>query len=81
MRQHRAHATSMAAIVVVAAAAVLPFAADGEVRWTTAGWLLGGSLIGAYIGAGVISRVSEAWLARGFVVLALAAAARLGLWT
>lgn len=81
MTQHRAHATSMAAITVIAAAAVIPFSVDGEVRWATAGWLLGGSLLGAFVGARAISRVSEAWLARGFVILALVAAARLGLWT
>jgi uncharacterized protein len=77
--QHRAHATSMAAIIVVAAAAVIPFATDGAVEWTKAGWLLTGSLAGAVVGARVISRVSAVWLARAFVLLALVAAGRLGL--
>jgi uncharacterized protein len=76
--QHRAHATSMAAIVLVAAAAAVPFAASGEVAWRYTVWLLAGSLVGAVVGARAISRISATWLARGFVVLALAAAARLG---
>jgi uncharacterized protein len=79
MTQHRAHATSMAAIVVVAAAAVIPFAADGEVIWDKVGWLLAGSLVGAVAGARLISRVSAVWLARAFVALALVAAVRLAL--
>lgn len=77
--QHRAHATSMAAIVVVAAAAVAPFATSGEVEWAKAGWILTGSLVGAVIGARAISRFSAVWLARSFVILALVAAGRLAL--
>ncbi|MEX2323792.1 MAG: sulfite exporter TauE/SafE family protein [Acidimicrobiia bacterium] len=77
--QHRAHATSMAAIVLVAAAAAVPFAASGEVEWSHTVWLLSGSLIGAVVGARAISRIPATWLARSFVVLALIAAARLGL--
>lgn len=79
LSQHRAHATSMAAIVLVAAAAAIPFAASDEVVWSHVVWLLSGSLVGAVIGARVISRVPEAWLARAFVLLAVVAAARLGL--
>lgn len=75
--QHRAHATSMAAIIVIAAAAVIPFAGSGEVEWAKAGWILTGSLAGAVIGARAISRMSAIWLARSFVILALAAAGRL----
>ena len=77
--QHRAHATSVAAIVASAAAAAVPFAAGGEVRWGYAWLLLTGSLAGAVVGARIIGHLSPVWLARALVVLALVAAARLGL--
>lgn len=80
LTQHRAHATSMAAIVVAAGAAVVPFAASQEVVWSTGAWLLVGSTAGAAFGAWVISRIPALWLARSFVLLALVAAARLGLF-
>lgn len=75
--QHRAHGTSAAVIVAAATAAVIPFAMDGEVDWTTAGWILGGSLIGAFAGATLVSRVSPLWLARAFFTLTVVAAIRM----
>lgn len=77
--QHRAHATSMAAIIVISAAAVTPFASSGEVEWLKAGWLTLGAVAGAYVGARALARIPEVWLARAFVVLAAVAAVRLGL--
>jgi len=79
MDQHRAHATSVAVIVVTASAAVVPFAIDAEVDWGTAGWLLVGSMAGAYAGARVIGRIPAVWLARAFVVITVIAAARMAI--
>ena len=74
--QHRAHATSIATIVLIAGAGVIPFAVDGEVEWAHAAWMVAGSLTGAYFGARFVSRIPAVWLARAFVVVALAAAVR-----
>lgn len=74
--QHRAHATSVATIIAVAAAGVVSFATDGEVRWDYAGWMLIGAIAGAYVGARFVARISAVWLARGFVVVTFAAALR-----
>ncbi len=79
MGQHAAHATSVAAIVASASAALVPFAGSGDVRWTWAMYLFLGSGLGAYAGARAITRVPEVWLARAFVTLVLVAAIRLGL--
>jgi len=73
--QHRAHATSLAAIVASATSAGIPFVLDGEVAWDTAGLLLVGSMVGAAIGARHIVRISPVWLARAFVAIAVVAAA------
>jgi uncharacterized membrane protein YfcA len=75
--QHRAHATSLAAMIASAAAAVVPLALDNRVDWDTAGFLVFGSVFGAYLGARIFARIPEVWLAGGFVVLALASALRM----
>jgi hypothetical protein len=76
--QHRAHATSLAAIVVSASAGLIPFGARGEVDWGTAAVIAGGAIVGAYVGARIADRIPAVWLARAFVALVLASAIRLG---
>jgi len=75
--QHRAHATSLAAMIASSTAAVIPLALDNRIDWDTAGFLVAGSMVGAYLGARLFSRIPEVWLAGGFVVLALASAVRM----
>jgi hypothetical protein len=77
MDQHRAHATSVAAIVASASAALTPFAVGGDVDWDTSLVLFLGAGVGAFAGAKAIARVSQVWLARAFVVLIVVAAVRL----
>ena len=75
--QHRAHATSLAAMIFSTSAAVVPLAMDNRIDWDTAGFLVAGSMVGAYLGARLFSRIPEVWLAGGFMVLALASAVRM----
>jgi hypothetical protein len=75
--QHKAHATSLAAMIASSTAAVVPLAIDNRIDWDTAGFLAAGSIVGAYLGARLFSRIPEIWLAGGFVVLALASAVRM----
>lgn len=77
--QHQAHGTSVAAIVAMAAASAARFAFGEAVEVTAALWLFLGAGAGAYAGARLLARVSEVWLARAFVALALVSAVRLGL--
>jgi uncharacterized membrane protein YfcA len=77
--QARAHATSVTAIVAAASASVVPLAFEHRVDWDTAALLLAGSLAGAAAGARLIDRVAEAWLARSFVAIVVAAAVRMAL--
>ncbi|MBM3696832.1 MAG: sulfite exporter TauE/SafE family protein, partial [Actinobacteria bacterium] len=74
--QHRAHATSLAAMIVSSSAAVVPLALDNRIDWDTAGFLVVGAMAGAYLGARLFSRIPEIWLALGFVAVALASAVR-----
>jgi uncharacterized membrane protein YfcA len=75
--QHRAHATSLAAMIASAGAAVVPLALADRIDWDTGGFLLLGSIGGAYLGARIFARIPEVWLAGGFVALALASATRM----
>jgi uncharacterized membrane protein YfcA len=75
--QHRAHATSLAAMIFSTTAAVVPLAMANRIDWDTAGFLVIGSMAGAYLGARLFSRIPEVWLAGGFMALALASAVRM----
>lgn len=77
LTQHAAHATSLAAIVLTAAAAVVPFALQGTVDPVAAAVLVTGSLAGVWFGAGLMHRVPENSLRVAFVVLLLVAAVRM----
>lgn len=75
--QHRAHATSLAAIIVTAPAAMLPFALQGEVAYVPGLAIAVGALAGAYAGAGVMHRISAGRLRLAFAVLLMLLALRL----
>jgi len=75
--QHRAHATSLAIIVVAAATGLASFAAAGEVDWSAAATVFIGSSVGALVVVRYLHRIPALWLARAFVVLVLLAATRL----
>jgi uncharacterized membrane protein YfcA len=78
--QHQAHATSLAAVVLMGAVGAATFAADGEVELELALALAVGSLIGAPLGARLMARTAEGALKIAFGVLMLLVAGLL-LWT
>lgn len=57
--QRTAHAMSLGAIIPIGTASLLTYSLAGEVHVPEALALLGGSLIGARIGAGVLARIDE----------------------
>ncbi|MGI8874697.1 MAG: sulfite exporter TauE/SafE family protein [Egibacteraceae bacterium] len=75
--QHAAHATSLAAIVVIAAAAVVPFALDGAIAPMASLVLVATAMAGAYVGSTLMHRLSEVWLRRVFIVFLILVAARM----
>ncbi|MDQ3765920.1 MAG: sulfite exporter TauE/SafE family protein [Actinomycetota bacterium] len=77
--QHRAHATSLAAIVPIAAVAAVTYAAHGEVDYQVAAFLATGSLVGAPLGARLMARSGEGALKAMFGILLLSVAIRI-LW-
>src|SRR5262245_8857102 len=66
MTRKAAHATSLVAVAVLAFAGTASFALSGEVAWAAVGLLIAGGLVGAPIGAALLPRIADRWLALGF---------------
>jgi uncharacterized membrane protein YfcA len=73
--QREAHAISLGAIVPISLAGVITYGAAGELRWREAAALAAGAIVGARIGAGLLTRLGERALklAFGSFLVALAA--------
>jgi uncharacterized protein len=74
LSQHHAHATSLAAIVLIATAGSFRFALDGSVDWGAAGLLAAGSLVGAPLGAALLDRIKDRPLKISFGIIGLVVA-------
>lgn len=75
--QRSAHATSLAAIVVIATAGAVGYAQAGEVEWLVAAAMTVGGLVGAPIGSQLLNAFSERTLKIGFAVVLVLTALRL----
>lgn len=75
LTQHHAHATSLAAIVLIAAAGALRFAMDGSVDLSSGALLAAGSLVGAPLGAATLDKIADRPLKIAFGVVGLVVAA------
>ena len=75
--QHRAHATSLAAIIITAISGTVAFALDGEVAYTAGALIAAGAIVGAGAGARVMHRLSAARLRAAFGVFMIVAALQL----
>ena len=67
--QHRAHATSLAAIVPIAVVSASAFALAGQVDYRVAALLAVGAMAGAPVGAAVMARAGEGLLKVLFGIL------------
>ncbi len=67
--QHRAHATSLAAIILTAASGMLRYAGGGEVNLAAGVGIAAGAVAGAFFGAAVMHRLSAVRLRQAFAVL------------
>lgn len=75
--QHRAHATSLAAIILTATAGLLTFAQEGALEWIAGASLIIGAQVGAVAGAAAMRRAEGDTLRRAFAVLLLLVAGRM----
>lgn len=72
MSQHQAHATSLAAIIPIAAVSGATYALHGEVDPTAAALLAAGALVGSQVGAKLMSMSTEGLLKLMFAALMVA---------
>src|SRR5687767_6074920 len=77
MDQRRAHGTSLAAIIPIAAAGVVGFALEGSVDWPAAGLLSLGAVAGAVGGTEILQRLRTRTLRLTFAGLLALTALRL----
>lgn len=77
MEQRRAHATSLAAIVPIAIAAVVGYALEDGVDWAAAGLLTAGAVAGTVAGTRFLRRVPQDSLRAIFALFLLGSAALL----
>lgn len=77
LAEHRAHGTSLGAIIPIAAAAVLGYAVHGSVDVPAAVLLTAGSALGAIVGTWLLLRLPGRALRLGFAALMFATAVRL----
>lgn len=72
---HAALASSLASIVLTAAASARAHASRGSVLWPTVAWMVPGLLIGGWLGSGVAVRVDDSvlrWIVAGYCFIAAA---------
>jgi uncharacterized protein len=76
--QREAHATSLGAIIPISIAGIATYVVAGEVRYGTALALAAGSVVGAPIGARLLSRMDERLLKIVFGVFLVGVSVLLG---
>jgi uncharacterized membrane protein YfcA len=76
--QRDAHAISLGAIIPISIAGIATYGIAGEVRWWDALALAAGSIVGAQVGAGILTRIDERLLKVIFGTFLIAVAALLG---
>lgn len=77
LSQHRAHATSLAAIIPIAVVGAAAFAVEGNVDYRVGALLALGTLVGAPLGARFMARTGEGPLKLMFGIIMLLAGAQL----
>ncbi len=77
--QRRAHATSLAAIVVISLSGAVGYAVAGEISWPIAAAMSAGGLVGAPVGTHLLQRLPQHVLQLGFAGLLLVTAVRIAI--
>ena len=78
MVESDAHAISLGAIIPISIAGIATYGIAGEVRWWDALALAAGSIVGAQVGVGVLTRIDERLLKVIFGGFLIGVAALLG---
>lgn len=77
VEEHKAHASAIAIILPLSLLSIGIYLWKTEVLWQTALWASCGGVVGGFIGAKLLSRVTGIWLHRIFGAFMIAAALRM----
>lgn len=75
--EHKAHATAIAIILPLSLLSIGIYLWKTDVLWKTALWASAGGVIGGFLGAKLLNKVSGIWLHRIFGLFMLVAAVRM----
>ena len=74
---HKSHATAIAIILPLTLLSAFFYLRKVEILWSTVLWVSVGGVIGGYVGARLLTKLSGTWLHRIFGIFMLAAAVRM----
>jgi len=74
---HKAHATALAVILPLSVVSAIVYTFGVEVNWAAVGWVSAGGVVGGFVGAKLLKKVSAAWLNIIFAAFMMAAAIRM----
>lgn len=77
MGEHEAHGTSLAIVLPISIASAFVYARNHFLDWGLTGKVAVGGVIGAYLGAKLITYIPDLWLRRIFALFMLATAIRM----
>ena len=74
---HKSHATILAIILPLSVLSAVIYCRKVEMEWIAILWLSVGGMVGGYVGASCLKKISNVWLHRLFGLCMLAAAVRM----
>ncbi|WMI81348.1 sulfite exporter TauE/SafE family protein [Anaerotignum sp. MB30-C6] len=77
VEEHKAHATAISIILPLSLLSLVIYCWKTDVVWTIALWASLGGVIGGFVGARLLSKISGIWLHRIFGLFMIAAAVRM----
>jgi len=77
VEQHKAHATAIAVILPLSVISVVIYFKGVEADWPMILWISAGGVVGGFIGAGLLNKISGTMLHKIFGAFMLAAAVRM----
>ncbi|MDD3394443.1 MAG: sulfite exporter TauE/SafE family protein [Clostridia bacterium] len=77
VEEHKAHATAISIILPLSLLSLVIYCWKTDVPWQIALWASAGGIVGGFVGARLLSKISGIWLHRIFGLFMIAAAVRM----
>ena len=74
---HKAHATAIAVILPLSVVSAIVYSGSAQVDWLSVLYVSAGGMLGGFIGAKLLKKISAKWLHKVFGVFMIAAALRM----